>query len=91
MGGEQAADVLLMVKMKSLEAKGKTMTKEEQEEFRKPTLEKYEHEGSPYFSTARIWDDGIIDPVDTRTILGLAISASLNADIPDQNYGVFRM
>jgi len=91
MGGEQAADVLLMVKMRALEAKGKTMTKEEQKEFRRPTLEKYEHEGSPYFSTARVWDDGIIDPIDTRTILGLAISASLNADIPDQNYGVFRM
>jgi acetyl-CoA carboxylase carboxyltransferase component len=91
MGGEQAANVLLMVKMNALEAKGKTMTKEEQEEFKKPILEKYEHEGSPYFSTARVWDDGIIDPVDTRNVLGLAISASLNAPIPDQKYGVFRM
>jgi acetyl-CoA carboxylase carboxyltransferase component len=91
MGGEQAANVLLTVKMRTLEATGKTMTKKEQEEFMAPTLEKYEHEGSPYFSTARIWDDGIIDPLDTRAILGLAISVSLNADIPDQRYGVFRM
>jgi len=91
MGGEQAANVLLMVKKKGLEAKGKKMTKKEEEEFLRPILERYEHEASPYFSTARIWDDGIIDPADTRTILGLAISTSLNADIPDQNYGVFRM
>ncbi|MCP4623435.1 MAG: methylcrotonoyl-CoA carboxylase [bacterium] len=91
MGGEQAANVLLMVKMNALKAKGKTMTKEEQEEFMAPILEKYEHEGSPYFSTARVWDDGIIDPLDTRNVLGLAISASLNATIPDQKYGVFRM
>ncbi len=91
MGGEQAANVLLTVRMKGLKDKGKTMTKKEQEEFMAPILEKYEHEGSPYFSTARIWDDGIIDPLDTRAILGLAISVSLNADIPDQRYGVFRM
>ncbi len=91
MGGEQAANVLLMVRMRALEAKGKTMTKEEQEEFMAPILEKYEHEGSPYFSTARLWDDGIIDPLDTRTVLGLGISTALNAPIPDQRYGVFRM
>jgi acetyl-CoA carboxylase carboxyltransferase component len=91
MGGEQAANVLLMVKLKSLEAQGKTMTKEEQAEFLKPTLEKYEHEGSPYFSTARLWDDGIIDPIDTRTVLGLGISIAINAPIPDQKYGIFRM
>ncbi len=91
MGGEQAANVLLNVKMKALEAKGKTMTKEEQAEFQAPILEKYEIEGSPYFSTARLWDDGIIDPLDTRAVLGLAISISLNAPIPDQRFGVFRM
>jgi acetyl-CoA carboxylase carboxyltransferase component len=91
MGGEQAANVLLMVKLKSLEAQGKTMTKEEQEEFLKPTLEKYEHEGSPYFSTARLWDDGIIDPRDTRNVLGLGLSIALNAPIPEQKYGIFRM
>jgi acetyl-CoA carboxylase carboxyltransferase component len=91
MGGEQAASVLLMVKMKGLEAKGKTMTKEEQEEFLRPILEKYDYEGSPYFSTARIWDDGIIDPLDTRNVLGLGLSIALNAPIPEQRYGIFRM
>jgi acetyl-CoA carboxylase carboxyltransferase component len=91
MGGEQAANVLLMVRMKGLEAKGKTMSKEEQDEFLRPILETYEHEGSPYFSTARIWDDGIIDPLDTRNVLALGISMALNAPIPEQRYGVFRM
>jgi len=91
MGGEQAANVLLMVKMKGLEAKGKTMSKEEQDEFLRPILETYEHEGSPYFSTARIWDDGIIDPLDTRNVLALGISMALNAPIPEQKYGIFRM
>lgn len=91
MGGEQAANVLLMVKKKGLEADGKSMTKDEEKEFLAPILEKYEKEGSPYFSTARVWDDGIINPLDTRAVLGLAISVSLNAPIPDQRYGVFRM
>jgi acetyl-CoA carboxylase carboxyltransferase component len=91
MGGEQAATVLLMVKMRGLEAQGKTMTKEEQDAFVAPILERYEHEGSPYFSTARIWDDGIIDPLDTRAVLGLGISTALNAPIPEQRYGIFRM
>jgi acetyl-CoA carboxylase carboxyltransferase component len=91
MGGEQAAGVLLTVKMRQLKKKGKEMTREEQEEFMKPTLEKYEHESSPYYSTSHIWDDGIIDPVDTRTLLALGISMSLNQPIPDQKYGVFRM
>ena len=63
----------------------------ELDNFRKPILDKYETEGSPYYSTARLWDDGIIDPRDTRDILGLCISASLNAPLPDQKYGVFRM
>ena len=63
----------------------------ELDDLRKPILEKYETEGSPYYSTARLWDDGIIDPRDTRDILGLCISASLNAPFPDQKYGVFRM
>jgi len=91
MGGEQAANVLLMVRLKILEAQGKKMSDKEQQEFLKPILEKYEHEGSPYFSSARIWDDGIIDPLDTRNILGLALSISLNSPIPDQKFGVFRM
>ncbi len=91
MGGEQAGNVLLTVRKRGLELAGKSMTKEEEEKFLSPILEKYEHEGSPYFSAARVWDDGIIDPLDTRNVLALAISASLNAPIPDQKYGVFRM
>ncbi|GAB4381620.1 MAG: propionyl-CoA carboxylase [Calditrichia bacterium] len=91
MGGEQAANVLLTVKMRSLAKKGIEMTPEEQENFRRPTLEKYERESSPYNSTALLWDDGIIDPLDTRTVLGLGIAMSLNAPIPDQRFGVFRM
>lgn len=91
MGGEQASNVLLTIKMKSLAQKGIEMTEKEQEEFRQPTLQKYEQESSPYNSTALLWDDGIIDPLDTRTALGLGISMSLNAPIPDQKFGVFRM
>ncbi len=91
MGGEQAANVLLTVKLSQLEAEGKTMSRQEQEQFMKPTLERYEREGSPYYASARLWDDGIIEPLDTRTALGLAISTSLNAPIPDHNFGVFRM
>ena len=68
-----------------------TLTAEEQTEFKRPTLETYEREGSPYFSTARIWDDGILDPLDTRMAVGLGISAAYNAPIPDTRYGVFRM
>lgn len=91
MGGEQAANVLLMVKKKALKEKGKKMTPAEEAEFLAPILEKYENEASPYFSTARIWDDGIIDPLDTRAVLGLGIEIALNAPIPDQRYGIFRM
>ncbi|MFH0765358.1 MAG: carboxyl transferase domain-containing protein [Calditrichota bacterium] len=92
MGGEQAAGVLLQVKQEQLEKAGKPlMTPEEQEEFKRPTLEKYEREGSPYYATARLWDDGIIDPLDTRTALGLAIAMSLNQPIPDYKMGIFRM
>lgn len=91
MGGEQAANVLLTVKLKILEKAGKTMTKEEQEKFMEPTLKKYEEEAHPYFSSAHLWDDGILDPLETRTALALGISMSLNAPIPDQRFGVFRM
>jgi acetyl-CoA carboxylase carboxyltransferase component len=91
MGGEQAADVLLTVKMASMKKHGKTMTKKEQEEFKKPVIQTYDNQATPYYSTARIWDDGIIDTLDTRTALGLGIAMSLNAPIPDQQYGVFRM
>lgn len=91
MGGEQAANVLTDIKVKALIKEGKKPTKKEVEEIRKPILAKYEDESSAYFSTARLWDDGIIDPLDTRVILGLAISMSLNAPIPDHQFGVFRM
>jgi acetyl-CoA carboxylase carboxyltransferase component len=91
MGGEQAADVLVTVKVNRLKAQGKKMTKEEIEQMRKPILEKYEHEGSPYYSTARLWDDGILDPLETREALALGISMSLNAPIPDYKVGIFRM
>ncbi|MFC1502721.1 carboxyl transferase domain-containing protein, partial [bacterium] len=91
MGGEQAADVLLTVKMAGLKNQGKKMLKTEQTAFKKSIIERYESEATPYYSTARIWDDGILDPVDTRTALGLSIAMSLNAPVPDQKYGVFRM
>ena len=91
MGGQQAANVLLTVKRDQLWRKGKELTKEEEKAITEPILKKYETEGSPYYSTARIWDDGIIDPIDTRMVLGLGISASLNAPIPDWKPGVFRM
>jgi acetyl-CoA carboxylase carboxyltransferase component len=91
MGGPQAANVLLTVRLDNLAARGETMTKEEQDAFRAPVIEKYEDEGSPYHSTARLWDDGIIDPIDTRTVLGLGVSAALNAPIDETRFGVFRM
>jgi 3-methylcrotonyl-CoA carboxylase beta subunit len=92
MGGPQAADVLATVKQdQRMRENLSPMSDYELDNLRKPILEKYETEGSPYYSTARLWDDGIIDPRDTRDILGLCISASLNAPFPDQKYGVFRM
>ena len=91
MGGEQAASVLLQVRMEGLKAKGKSMSEEEQEIFKAPILARYEEESSAYFSAARLWDDGIVDPVETRTALGLGISMALNAPIPEHQFGVFRM
>src|SRR5690242_13650212 len=91
MGGEQAASTLLTVRMEGLAARGQTMTEEEQEAFKAPTLAKYEEEGNPYYSTARLWDDGILDPLETRTTLALGIAAALNAPIPETQFGVFRM
>ena len=91
MGGEQAANVLLTVKLDQLALKGQTMSVAEQNEFKKPTLDKYDLESSAYFSTARIWDDGIIDPKDTRRVLALGIAASLNKDWGPKQQGVFRM
>jgi len=91
MGGQQAASVLLTVRLDNLRAQGKDMTPEEQEEFMRPILEKYAEEGNAYYSTARLWDDGILDPLETRQALALGISMSLNAPIPEPSFGVFRM
>ena len=91
MGGEQAANVLCTVKMDQLESKGKKMSMQEQIEFKQPILKQYETESSAYYSTARIWDDGIIDPADTRRVLGLGIAASLYKKWPNKSKGVFRM
>lgn len=91
MGGEQAAGVLATVKIKQLEKEGKKLTEDEINAIRQPIIEKYEDESTAYYSGARLWDDGIIGMTDTREALGLGIAMSLNAPIPDQNYGVFRM
>ena len=91
MGGQQAAQVLLTVRLEALAKKGQTMTTAEREEFTRPTLERYEAEGNPYYSTARLWDDGIIDPVDTRAVLARGISAAANAPLEPTKFGVFRM
>jgi len=92
MGGEQAASVLSTVKQEQLQRAGKpVMTAEEVAEFERPTREKYETEGSPYYSTARVWDDGVLDPAQTRTALALALSAAYNAPIAETRFGVFRM
>jgi acetyl-CoA carboxylase carboxyltransferase component len=92
MGGEQAANVLLTVKREQLARHEQPdMTPAEQDEFKAPILEKYEFEGNPYYSTARLWDDGILDPPQTRRVLGLALSACLNQPSIKTNYGVFRM
>ncbi len=91
MGGEQAASVLTTVKEQQLEKEGKTFTDAEREAMRAPILEKYEREGSPYYSTARLWDDGVIDPLDTREVLALSLAAALNKPIGDTKFGVFRM
>ncbi|MGE0828160.1 MAG: carboxyl transferase domain-containing protein [Hyphomonadaceae bacterium] len=91
MGGEQAASVLATVRRDNIEAKGAKWSAAEEDAFKKPIREKYEEEGSPYFSTARLWDDGVIDPKDTRRVLALAFAAALNAPIEKTQWGVFRM
>ena len=91
MGGTQAANVLLTVRRDSMQARGKDMTADEQQQFMQPILDKYEAEGNPYYSTARLWDDGILDPVDTRTALALGLSVAANAPIGPTPYGVFRL
>ena len=91
MGGEQAANVLATVRADNLAKRGESWTPVQEEEFKAPILRQYEEQGSPYYATARLWDDGIIDPAETRTTLALGLSASFNAPVPDTRFGVFRM
>ncbi|MGE3403775.1 MAG: carboxyl transferase domain-containing protein, partial [Vicinamibacterales bacterium] len=91
MGGEQAATVLTTVKRDQLAREGKSLSADEEAQIRQPILDKYEREGSPYYSTARLWDDGILDPAQTRQALALGLSAAFNAPIPRPKYGIFRM
>jgi acetyl-CoA carboxylase carboxyltransferase component len=92
MGGAQAASVLSTVKQDQLGRAGKPlMTEKEVADFERPTLEKYETEGNPYYSTARLWDDGVLDPAETRTVLALALSAAYNAPVEETEFGIFRM
>jgi 3-methylcrotonyl-CoA carboxylase beta subunit len=91
MGGEQAARVLATIKRDGIEAKGGAWSQEEEDAFKQPIKDQYEQQGHPYYASARLWDDGIIDPVDTRKVLGLSLSAALNAPIPETKFGVFRM
>ena len=91
MGGEQAASVLATVRRDGLEAKGEEWSAEDEESFKAPIRDQYEHQGSPYYSTARLWDDGVIDPADTRRVLGMGLAAAANAPVPEPSYGIFRM
>jgi len=91
MGGEQAASVLATVRRDAIEAKGGTWSREEEEAFKAPIREQYERQGHPYYATARLWDDGVIDPAQTRRVLGLSLSAALNAPIAETRFGLFRM
>jgi 3-methylcrotonyl-CoA carboxylase beta subunit len=91
MGGEQAASVLATVKRDGVEAKGGTWSKDDEEAFKAPIRAQYDHQGHPYYATARLWDDGVVDPAQTRRILGLSLSAALNAPIGETRFGLFRM
>ncbi|MER7402454.1 carboxyl transferase domain-containing protein [Streptomyces sp. NPDC000070] len=91
MGGEQAASVLATVKRDQLEARGESWPAEDEEAFKAPIRAQYEHQGNAYYATARLWDDGVIDPLDTRQVLGLALTACANAPLGDPQFGVFRM
>ncbi|XP_024877910.1 methylcrotonoyl-CoA carboxylase beta chain, mitochondrial [Temnothorax curvispinosus] len=91
MGGEQAASVLAQITREQREREGKQWTQEEEENLKNPIIKQIEKEGNPYYSSARVWDDGVIDPVDTRVVLGLSLSASLNVPISDTKFGIFRM
>jgi len=91
MGGEQAASVLATVKRDNFDRKGEAWSDEDEAAFKAPIREMYEEQGHPYYATARLWDDGVIDPADTRNVLALALSAAHNAPIEETNFGVFRM
>lgn len=91
MGGEQAASVLATVRRDGIEGKGGNWSAEAEAEFKQPIKEQYEHQGHPYYASARLWDDGVIDPADTRMVLALGLSAALNAPIPETKFGLFRM
>jgi len=91
MGGEQAATVLATIRRDTIEAKGGKWSADEEEAFKSPIRAQYDREGHPYYASARMWDDGVIDPAETRRVLALAISASLNRPIPPTRFGVFRM
>jgi len=92
MGGEQAANTLLTVKLDQLRRQGQLMSDAEQKEFTRPTLEKYERESSCYYSSARLWDDGVLDPLETRAALALGLAAALGRGLPPaSSFGVFRM
>jgi 3-methylcrotonyl-CoA carboxylase beta subunit len=91
MGGEQAASVLATVRRDGLEGRGETWSAADEETFKAPIREQYEQQGSPYYSTARLWDDGVIDPLDTRRVLGMGLAAAAHAPIAAPHYGIFRM
>ena len=91
MGGEQAASVLATVRRDGIEARGGAWSVEEERAFKQPILDQFEHQAHPYFASARLWDDGVIDPAATRRVLALALSASLNAPTGEPKFGVFRM
>jgi len=91
MGGEQAANVLTQIKADAMEKRGETWPVEEQEALKAPSRDQYEDQGHPYDASARLWDDGVIDPADTRMVLGLGLSAALNKPVDETRFGVFRM
>ena len=91
MGGEQASSVLATIRRDAIEASGNEWSPEDEEAFKQPIRDSYEKEGHPYHATARLWDDGIIDPIDTRHVLGLALSAAMNAPVKQGKHGIIRM
>jgi 3-methylcrotonyl-CoA carboxylase beta subunit len=91
MGGEQAASVLATIKREALERGGGTLSEAEEEKLKAPIREQFERQGHPYYASARLWDDGVIDPADTRTVVGLALSVTSTAPVDPVSYGVFRM